>query len=109
MALDSTENFSSLFVSSQVNAAFLAQVDPTTLDSLGRPRLVFGGASLETATAGHASDTEAAMTSGNFGDPDFLRAAMEALAGEVDPEYDPVAPPPEFRKHLTKALLYKVR
>ncbi len=93
----------------QVNAAFLAQVDPATFECLSRPSLVFGGASLD--PDGHAAGAEAAMVAvagGSFADESFLRTALAALEAEVDPEEDPVAAPADYRKHLTKALLYKV-
>ncbi len=37
-----------------------------------------------------------------------FQAAMSALDGEISPLEEDVATPADFRKHLTKALLYKV-
>jgi hypothetical protein len=37
-----------------------------------------------------------------------LQGACQLLEEEVDPEVEPVLSSPEFRQHLTQALLYKV-
>ena len=89
----------------QVNAAFLARVDPSDLSSLGAPSVVYGG--LGPSSPAHAFMTEQALADGNYKDQSFLESALAALDQEIEPEDDPVLPSVAFRKHLTKALLYK--
>ncbi len=86
-----------------VNAAFRAHISDYTVR--GRPTVVFGGIAPDFV---HAAALEDYLVGKNLKDPAVLKAALDILAGEVNPTNNPVDAEPEYRRHLTQALLYKV-
>ncbi len=70
-----------------------------------KPNLVYGGIRSEFI---HASKTENFLLGKCLNKIETLQGACQLLEEEVDPEVEPVLSSPEFRKHLTQALLYKV-
>ena len=88
-----------------MNAGLLARVDPSTFEVLSRPNLVFGGVAGDFF---HAELTEQFLEGKRLDDDGVLQEALNLLDNEVDPEDDPVLASVEYRKHLVKALFYKV-
>ena len=82
-----------------------ARVDATFVVT-ETPNLVFGGVS---ESFFHASATEQFLVGKSLNDDAVLSEALSVLDGEVQPDADPVLASPEYRKHLVKALFYKVR
>ena len=70
-----------------------------------KPNLVYGGIRGDFV---HATKTEDFLLGKCLNKMETLKGATEILAQEVDPSFDHVTASPEYRKHLTQALLYKV-
>ena len=90
-----------------INAAFLVKAENLggTFVVQEQPRLVFGGVN---AAFTHATQTESMLIGQNLNDNSVLSSALAQLDMEVSPEADPVLASVEYRKHLVKALFYKV-
>jgi xanthine dehydrogenase iron-sulfur cluster and FAD-binding subunit A len=67
--------------------------------------LVYGNIS---GTFNHAAKTEDFLLGKCLNKMETLRSAMEILLNEVHPTSDPILASPEYRRHLTQALFYKV-
>jgi len=88
-----------------VNAGFMALVDTSdNFKIVEKPRIVFGGLN---STFVHASETEAFLMGRSMADHDMFLEALGILAGELNPEADPVLAAPLYRKQLAIGLFYK--
>jgi xanthine dehydrogenase/oxidase len=90
-----------------VNAAFLAvisRIDPNIL-VMETPNFVFGGLSSEFI---HANATEQFVVGKILNTDSTLQGAMTELETEIQIDQDPILASADYRKHLAKALLYKV-
>lgn len=88
-----------------VNAAFLAKVDGA-FKVTEQPRIVYGGVS---GSFHRAVNTEAFLIQKSLNDGNVLKEALDVLQKEAVPDNDPKNSTPQYRQHLTKALLYKVQ
>ena len=90
-----------------VNAGFVAHVDPENNFLIsGKPTVVFGGIS---PTFTHATKTENFLMNKNMNDHEMFKEALQTLASELEPDFDPVLASPEYRKQLAMGLFYKVK
>ena len=87
-----------------VNAAFLVFVD-ADYNVLSLPNVVYGGIRADFV---HAEAAEQALFENRLDSQETLNNALSALDFEVLPEENDLLASAEYRKHLTKALLYKV-
>jgi len=90
-----------------VNAAILCPVrrEQNQLIVTSTPLILIGGVG---ENFGHASQAERALNGKNLNSPQTLQAVMEALDKEVNPADALGNPSGAYRKHLAKALVYKV-
>ena len=89
-----------------VNAGFVALVDPENNFLIrGKPTLVFGGIS---PTFTHAINTENFLMDKNMNDQAVFQQALQILADELKPDFNPVLASQDFRKQLALSLFYKV-
>ena len=70
-----------------------------------KPNLVYGGIRADFV---HAIRTEEFLLGKCLNKMETLKGATDILAQEVEPSFDHLTASPQFRKHLTQALLYKV-
>ncbi len=91
-----------------VNAALRGKVkrEAGGVSFVGKPSLVFGGISDSFV---HASRTEEYLKDKKISDEAVFKGALAALDQEVSPTEAAIYASKEYRKHLTKALFYKVR
>ncbi|XP_037080516.1 xanthine dehydrogenase-like [Pollicipes pollicipes] len=87
-----------------VNAAFVLPLDPATTEVTERPCLLFGGIS---GTFAHAAATEHYLTGRRLAEPTTLKAALQTLLDEVQPQPDPELADVVYRRRLAASLLYK--
>ncbi len=73
---------------------------------VGRPSLVFGGIS---GSFVHAFKTEEFLKDKSINDDTVFSGALKVLAQEVSPSDNPVDASVSYRKHLTQAIMYKVK
>ncbi|CAG7720322.1 unnamed protein product [Allacma fusca] len=89
-----------------VNAAFLIKVDPAVdFKITEKPSICFGGINPKFV---HATRTEESLTGADLADPNALKQAIRTLDEEVEPDHHLPDATPQYRKQLTKSLLYKV-
>ena len=88
-----------------INAAFLAKLD-SNFKVLETPKIVYGGVSGSFSRAGQA---ESFLNGKSLKDMDVLKNAFKLLDADVVPDNNPKNSSADYRKHLTKALLYKVK
>ncbi|CAG7720323.1 unnamed protein product [Allacma fusca] len=89
-----------------VNAGFLIKVDPANNFKITeKPSICFGGIGPKFV---HATRTEEALTGADLTDPNTLKKAIKMLDEEVEPDNHLPDASPQYRKQLTKNLLYKV-
>ena len=89
-----------------MNAAFLAKVDPDSKVVQDKPKIVFGGISNDFV---HASSAENYLDGKNLKAQDILQGTFKVLDSEISPDQNPSHATVEYRKHLAKALFYKVK
>eukprot|EP00095_Tigriopus_kingsejongensis_P005797 maker-scaffold88_size394946-snap-gene-2.26 protein:Tk05797 transcript:maker-scaffold88_size394946-snap-gene-2.26-mRNA-1 annotation:"hypothetical protein DAPPUDRAFT_313254" len=87
-----------------VSAAFLAKINPDSLEVEDVPRMTFAGIS---PTFNRATRTETLMKGKLLSNQGTLDGIMASLDQEIQPNQEPVDSSAQYRKHLAKALTYK--
>ena len=88
-----------------VNAAFLAKIGAPDFAFQEVPRIVYGGIS---ASFSRAEKTETFLRGQRISGNEILQQAFKKLDEEAKPDIEPILTDPVYRRHLVKALFYKV-